>query len=448
MSTTILNGKTFKLLLKSGAQFLLNDINRINELNVFPVPDGDTGTNMCMTIQGGIKEINDFNEKHIGLMLKMITKSMIRSARGNSGVILSQYFKGMSSYLIDKENMTADDFVKATESAYLRAYKVVQNPTEGTMLTVMRESSQYLLSMPTYETLDDVLFDYVKACKKSLHNTPNLLPVLKEAGVVDSGGAGFLLIIEGMLLALNGTTFEYDLFKDDEIEMDNDLEVISKKHAIVAVSPGEGISEMFKMLSCDAIVSGGQTMNPSSDDFIRSFKKIDAEYIYVFPNNKNIYLSAKQAAEEYQNSKIIVIPTASVSQCYSALSTYDDTIDNSEEIVNNFMEAIKNVISVSVTYAIRSTIVGGINIVKGDYITIIDGKIVSSVPSKINAIINIVNLVESIDEKSVMTIMYGTDMIEEEKQDIVLQIKKLQPYLEIIEVDGKQDIYSAIIALE
>ena len=211
MATIKLNGETFKPLLVNGAQFLLNDIDRINALNVFPVPDGDTGTNMCLTIEGGVKEITSFSEENIGKMFKRLARSMTMSARGNSGVILSQFFKGMSNYLVDKEEADVHDLIEALLSGVARSYKVVQTPTEGTMLTVMREAAEYVKEHENeYSSIDDVLVNYVKAAQISLDNTPNLLPVLKEAGVVDSGGAGFVLIFEGMLLALNGTILKHE----------------------------------------------------------------------------------------------------------------------------------------------------------------------------------------------------------------------------------------------
>ena len=448
MATIKLNGETFKPLLVNGAQFLLNDIDRINALNVFPVPDGDTGTNMCLTIEGGVKEITSFSEENIGKMFKRLARSMTMSARGNSGVILSQFFKGMSNYLVDKEEADVHDLIEALLSGSARSYKVVQTPTEGTMLTVMREAAEYVKEHENeYSSIDDVLVNYVKAAQISLDNTPNLLPVLKEAGVIDSGGAGFVLIFEGMLLALNGTILKHEEVSI-EVEEEEEFEIIEKKYAIVAVSPSEGISELLTSLECDVIVSGGQTMNPSSDDFIHAFKKLKAEYIFVFPNNKNIYMAAAQAGKAYKDANVIIIPTKSVAQCYSALTLLDYSSDDYKEIENSFIEATQNVITGSVTYAVRDTNLHGIEIHKNDYMTIIDGEIVASAASKVEAIDNIISSIKDIEDKSVITLIYGVDMTEAEINEVTLFIKTKTPNLEIIEINGGQEVYSVIVAIE
>lgn len=449
MSTYILDGESFKNLLANGAQFLFNDIDRINALNVFPVPDGDTGTNMYLTISGGVKDISLLNENHIGKLFKTLAKSMTMSARGNSGVILSQFFKGMSSYLVDKEDVNIHDLIYAFSSGAERSYKVVQKPTEGTMLTVMREAAEYVKKNESkYNTIDEVFIDYIKSAHTSLNKTPELLPVLKEAGVVDSGGAGFVLIFEGMLLALNGTLLELEKTNiqiNDEVENDA---VIEKEYAVVAVSPSEGISELLSSLECDVIVSGGQTMNPSSNDFINAFKKLKAEYIYVFPNNKNIFMSAVQASEIYKDAHVIIIPTRSVAQCYSALTMLDYSSSNYETIKDNFMTAINDVTYASVTYAIRDSKIDDIIIHQNEYLSIINDHIVDSSDDKVTAIKKIISKIENIDEKSVISLIYGKDINEEEINKVKDFIHEVASYLEIVEIYGGQEVYSVIIAIE
>lgn len=449
MSTNVLDGEAFKKLLSNGTQYLYNDINRINALNVFPVPDGDTGTNMYLTISGGVKEINTLSENHIGKLLKALARSMTMSARGNSGVILSQFFKGMSTYLLDKEVANAQDLIKSFARGAERAYKVVQKPTEGTMLTIMREASEHVNEHESlYSSIDDVLLDYIKAAHESLNHTPELLPVLKEAGVIDSGGAGFVLIFEGMLLALNGTVLKFDEVETIHDEKEEITDIITKEYAVVAVSPSEGISNLLTSLECDVIISDGQTMNPSSNEFIKAFKKLKADYIYVFPNNKNIFMSAVQASEIYNESKIIIIPTKSVAQCYSALTMLDYSSCDYQVIKDNFMEAIDNVIYGSITYAIRDSKIDDIIIHKNDCLSIVNDKIVSSSCDKISALASIISKIDDIEDKSVISLIYGKDINEEEASKINDYIHTNAANLEIVEINGGQEVYSIIIAIE
>ena len=545
MATSKLNGVVFKTLVANGCQSLINDIDRINALNVFPVPDGDTGTNMKMTIEGGVQAIAALNIESIGEMSKKLSRAMTMSARGNSGVILSQFFKGLSMGLQDKETVDAKELTLAFDSGVKQAYKVVAKPTEGTMLTVMREAAEVSLKhADEFETIEDFFACYIKEAHASLERTPELLPVLKEAGVIDSGGAGFNRIIEGMIAALDGnilveqekyeealhhslghfdadsvlefgycTEFilqlqnskvdikNFDInviinfletlgdsivaFKDEDIvkvhvhtftpgkviefcqqfgeyvtfKMENmsvqhsELNNAApqkefKKYTVVAVSSGEGISESFVSMGCDVIVSGGQTMNPSSEDFINAFKTLNTEYIFVFPNNSNIIMAAKQAAENYEDAKVIVIETKSIAQCYSALSMLDFTSDNVDEITDNFVMTIENVTSGSVTYSVRDSEIDGVKIKKDDFMAIVDKKIVASSPSKVEVVKQLFANVEDIEYKEVCTLIYGLDVTEEELNEVVSFIEKQYPAIEVATVNGKQDIYSFIISLE
>lgn len=547
MAKFILDGQTFKTLVTNGCQSLINDIDRINALNVFPVPDGDTGTNMRMTIEGGVKAILALDTNSIGEMSKKLSRAMTMSARGNSGVILSQFFKGLSLGLENKDTVNAQELALAFDCGVKQAYKVVQKPTEGTMLTVMREATEVAnKNSSSFETIEDFFACFIKEAHASLDRTPELLPVLKEAGVIDSGGAGYNRIIEGMIAALDGNilieqeryeqeakasmghfdadsvlefgyctefilqlqnskvnveTFDISVivnfletlgdsivaFKDEDIvkvhvhtftpgkvidfcqqfgeyvtfKMENmsvqhselsetheDPKREHKKFAVVAVSSGEGISNAFKTMGCDEIVSGGQTMNPSSEDFINAFKKLDAENIIVFPNNGNIIMAARQAAENYEEANVVVIPTKSIAECYSALTMLDFSSDDLDTIVEEFQSTIDNVTAASVTYSIRDSFIDEVEIKKDDYMAIIGKKIVAANPSKIEVVKQLFAKVEDIRWKEVVTLIYGIDVTEEEKEEVVEYLNAAYPDLEIGELDGKQDIYSFIISIE
>ena len=547
MAKYILDGQTFKTLVTNGCQSLINDIDRINALNVFPVPDGDTGTNMRMTIEGGVKAILAIDTNSIGEMSKKLSRAMTMSARGNSGVILSQFFKGLSLGLEGKDAVNAEELAIAFDCGVKQAYKVVQKPTEGTMLTVMREATEVAnKNSATFESIEDFFACFIKEAHASLDRTPELLPVLKEAGVIDSGGAGYNRIIEGMIAALDGNilveqekyeqeakasmghfdadsvlefgyctefilqlqnakvnieTFDISVivnfletlgdsivaFKDEDIvkvhvhtftpgkvidfcqqfgeyvtfKMENmsvqhselsdtheDPKREHKKYAVVAVSSGEGISNAFKAMGCDEIVSGGQTMNPSSEDFINAFKKLDAENIIVFPNNGNIIMAARQAAENYEEANVVVIPTKSIAECYSALTMLDFSSDDLDTIVEEFQSTIDNVTTASVTYSIRDSFIDDVEIKKDDYMAIIGKKIVAANPSKIEVVKQLFTKVEDIRWKEVVTLIYGIDVTEEEKEEVVEYLNAAYPDLEIGELDGKQDIYSFIISIE
>lgn len=550
MSTTYLDGSLFKTLVANGCQNLINDIDRINDLNVFPVPDGDTGTNMKMTIEGGVKAIINDNETSIGEISKKLARAMTMSARGNSGVILSQFFKGLSNGLDGKNKVDAKELTNAFNEGVKQSYKVVQKPTEGTMLTVMRESTEVALKDENnFTSIEDFFKCFIKEAHASLDRTPELLPVLKEAGVIDSGGAGYNRIIEGMIKALDGDILKaqeeyekenktintngfnadsvlefgyctefilqlqnskvdvknFDLkiitdfletlgnsivaFKDEDIvkvhvhtftpgkviefcqqfgeyvtfKMENmsvqhssleehnqtiKEEKVHQKYAVVAVSNGKGIDTIFKEMGCDVIVSGGQTMNPSSSDFIEAFKKLDAEYIIVFPNNSNIIMAARQAAENYSDAKVIVIPTKSIATCYSALTMLDYSSDDINEIISSLQQTIDNVTAGAVTYSIRDSKIDDVVITKGDYMALIDGKIVAACDDKINVVKKLFENVSNINDKEVATIIYGNDVSDYERDTIISYLKETYPFIEFGAIEGNQDIYSFILAIE
>ena len=541
MSTNYLNGQLFKNLIINGCQSLSDDCDRINALNVFPVPDGDTGTNMKRTMDGGVEAIINSKVDDIGLISKEMSRGMTFSARGNSGVILSQFFKGLALGLLNKDKVDVNEFALAMQNGVKQAYAVVKNPTEGTILTVMREACQKALdsNVDSFEAYFEV---FLTEANLSLERTPELLPVLKKAGVVDSGAAGYIKVIEGMALAIDGTLLEYvathvkenktispsgfnadselefgyctefilqlqnskvdiknfDLkiiedfletigdsivaFKDDDIVKVHvhtftpgkvinycqqfgeyvtfKMENMSVQHSestieeqrefkettIVAVSSGDGISSLFEEMGVDYIVSGGQTMNPSTEDFIAAFNRLNTNNIIVFPNNSNIIMAAKQAAQNYSKATVTVIPTKTIAECYSALSLYDE--GEVSEVVETFESAIESVTSLEVTYSIRDTEIDDFKINTGDFLGFANHQLKAVDKDKISTVIDLLNATPDIDSHEVLTVIYGEDVTEEEIKDLTSRINEKFDWLEVGFIEGKQKVYSFIISLE
>lgn len=560
MNIMKIDGQFFKSLILKGAENLKINYQYIDSLNVFPVPDGDTGTNMRMTIEGGVNEIAMLDEKNIFEISKKLSRGMLMGARGNSGVILSQLFRGMSKGLEGMSSINSIGLAKAFESGVKQAYKAVMTPVEGTILTVAREASEKMsLIANSKMSINEFLDEYVMEAKASLERTPELLPVLKEAGVVDSGGAGYICIIEGMIKCLNGEALSTDFTLNasaahnekintsgeevefgyctefilqltkvddynqfDEKEIYNQIEPIGNsivlvkdedmikvhihtltpgnvfniaqqfgefikikvenmtiqhnelqeikhveegqcacgevhhkapvkpekrsKYAVVSVATGEGLIKTFKEMGVDYVVSGGQSMNPSTEDFINGFDCLNADNIIVFPNNKNIVLAAKQAAKIYKDSKIWVVETKTISQGFSAL-TMLDLNGEPEQILEEMEEVISNVISGSITYSIRDTKIEGINVHKDDFIGILDGKIVSSNKKRTDAVKGLLKA-KDISNKDIITIIYGTGVNQKEINEITKYIERYYDNLEIEVIEGNQDVYSYILVIE
>ena len=540
MKNTI-NGIDFINMVKFGAQMLVSDLDKVNSLNVFPVPDGDTGTNMQMTIEGGISEVENLNEPSIGILAKKLARGMVMNARGNSGVILSQFFRGISTALADKNEANLNDFANALISGAKRSYSVVTNPTEGTMLTVMREAGDKAIKDIKDEmSFSDYLKIYLNYAKISLDNTPNLLPVLKKAGVIDSGGYGFNLIIEGMLKATLGEKIEANLndiprfnensklsygyrlsfvlqLQNSKINVLNfdenrildilssngkeskvikkgttiegatitfdigvllselrkfgefiDINIINldinknqihddvfnetpeerKKYATIAVANGVGLVNAFKEMGTDEVVSGGQTMNTSTQDFIKAFDKVNADNIIVFPNNGNILLAANQAKDIYTKSNIYVIPTKTIAQGYSAQSMINYDSDDINEILSELNEAINNVSTLEVTYSIRDCVINDIKISKGDYICLYNNELIASDKDRISAIKKAFRAIPDMSSKEVLTVLKGRDVPIQECDELKEIAEAFNSYMEVYLVDGMQDIYSYIIGIE
>ena len=541
-----IDGEFLELMLQNGYRNIMLNQAEIDALNVFPVPDGDTGLNMTMTMSGGVE--NHESSKNVGEMMASFAHGTLFSARGNSGVILSQFINGFAKGSKDMDTMSISDFAKAMESGVKQAYKSVVRPVEGTMLTVMREATEFLSNnKDSFASFEDCFMSLMPVIRRSLDNTPNLLPVLEEAGVIDSGGAGFLTIVEGMKLALEGEilsddskassslkpsskisllpdngTLEYgyctefilqliysdhraDSFNLDEmiatletfgdsivaIREDNVVKVHvhtftpekvlayargfgefltlkienmalqhnesikenkkKKKHqkyAIATVASGRGIQEYLTGIGADVIISGGQTDNPSTEDFINAFDTLDADYIVVLPNNSNVIMAAKQAAKIYDKADVRVIETRSVAEGYSALSMMNNSVDTVEELIEDMSFGIPNVTTGYITTATRDSSMGGVAVKQGDYIGLDRETIRSSEKSKTDAVMGLLKNLPGIDEKEVLTGFFGNGVVEEEAEALKELIEESFPMLECAFIEGGQPVYDYIFALE
>lgn len=556
---TKIDGILLKQMIISGANNLYNNYPEVDALNVFPVPDGDTGTNMNLTISSGAKEIATRNDASVYDVAKAFSRGLLMGARGNSGVILSQIFRGFAQGLKGKIEATAQDISDALLMGKEVAYKAVMRPVEGTILTVIRESSQALADsvypdMPLDEALDILL----KEARESLKRTPNLLPVLKEAGVVDSGGAGLCKIIEGFDLAIHNQIVEKnmpDVVSDSVVEPiignvqaslehkefgyctefilklpedpikakkknfvpsrfsgvlnshgnsivmvhDDDLikvhihtlnpgniltyaqqfgefvkikvENMSEQHThlieedakakedeikkqpkkpfgLISVGAGKGIVDLFKDLNCDYIVSGGQTMNPSTEDFIKAIKSINAEQIFILPNNSNIIMAATQACDVMNEEvKCTVIPTKTIPQGLVSAMMYNPESDYDTNY-NDMMESLSSVKSGQVTFAVKDTSFEGMEIHKDDFIGICDKKILATEKDKIKCALKLINTM--IDEdSSIITIITGEDVTEAERDALKELVQaKVGDMVDVDVKVGLQPVYSFIIGIE
>lgn len=551
-----LGGLLFAKMLKGGASELHAKADEVNKLNVFPVPDGDTGDNMTMTIESGVASLNNIETDDLAEVLKVASKGMLLGARGNSGVILSQFFAGMAKGLENVENADSAKIARALELGVEQAYNSVMTPTEGTILTVAREAVEYAVSrLNSKSTVQSLFSDLVKEMNASLERTPEILPVLGEAGVVDSGGAGLLYIIDGLNRVLNGEEIEeteslvpmhhatsadaaesfgpdsvmeygyctellvqlmnkkiktnpFDIdalriflatvgdsivaFQTDSIvkihvhtmtpervlrhmrkfgefltvkienmsvqhtelrSPDDSKPLIApeepkKKYGIVAVSNGDGISEIFRQFGADEIVEGGQTNNPSTCDFIDAFSKINAENIFVFPNNGNIIMAAGQAAEIYDGAKVYVIPSKSIGAGYVALSSMNFDGSEPEALIREAEEAIERIVSASISPAIRDADMNGVHVNEGDTIGIIAKEIVISEPTRSAAAHGLVDKLLADGDKFMLTVFCGKDASIEESSTLEAYVAKTYPSVEIYFIDGGQEVYPYLFVAE
>ena len=537
-----IDGKKFRDMFVSGANNLQNNKDLVDKLNVFPVPDGDTGTNMSLTISYAIKELAKVQNDNVTDIGKALSKGSLMGARGNSGVILSQIIRGIAKSVEGKENLNVIDLANAFKNGSDTAYKAVIKPIEGTILTVVRESGEYAENI-AQEDIDMIEFLelVVEKANESLNKTPELLKALKEAGVVDSGGKGLVLIYEGMLSSLKGnnielveggissdtnvsveqnistedikyqycTEFILETNKVDDltvrerfmkygdslavvgdegvikvhvhtndpglaiqealsygqlltIKVENmklqhenkvlkeaaqteEVHVEEKEYGFIATSMGDGLAQIFRDFGVDHIIEGGQTMNPSTEDFMKAIEKLNAKNIIILPNNSNIIMAANQA-KELSDKNIVVIPTKNVPQAFAALVTFDGDADIAENEAN-MMEALSTVKSGQVTYAVRDTVINDVEVKEGNIIGIAEGKLLSA-GDKVDEITT--DLVEKLvdEDSAIITLFYGEDTSKEDAQALR---DALEENFEDVDVElhyGGQPLYYYLISVE
>ena len=555
MAVNTIDAKLIAKMFLAGAKNLEAQKEHINELNVFPVPDGDTGTNMTLTIMSAAKDVYSLSEPDMATLCKSISSGSLRGARGNSGVILSQLFRGFTKVIKTYDEIDVAVISAGCDKAVESAYKAVMQPKEGTILTVAKgiaeKANQVFESGET--DLDALFKQVIEHAKKVLDETPEMLPVLKEAGVVDSGGAGLVAVLEGAYDGFLGKGIEFTMdeetsqeageirhFTAEEpkkkefkhlyhttlsLELDKqfnmqgehevrkyleqvgeevaiavdesivnvsvntndpgmvlqkalkygeliDVQVINRKHAegsgsaktqaapaeaaepempkkeigFIAVSAGEGIGEIFKNLGVDYLIQGGQTMNPSTEDMLNAIAKVNAEHIFIFPNNKNIILAANQARDMTKDKDIIVMPSKTVPQCVSALIAYmpDSSVKENEAAMT---EALSNVKTGSVTYAVRDTSIDGVEIHQDDYMGIGDKGILSNGKDIEEVILSMLDKMTD-ENSSLISIYYGSDVEESAAEGIRAKIAENYSSMDVEMQKGGQPVYYYILSVE
>ena len=530
----------------------------INELNVFPVPDGDTGTNMTMTIMSAAKEVSALEQVNMRALCKAISSGSLRGARGNSGVILSQLFRGFTKGIGEAEEIDVDILCDAMQRAVETAYKAVMKPKEGTILTVARGAADRALEL--VDTTDDLVYfigEVIAEAEDVLARTPEMLPVLKQAGVVDSGGQGLVEVLKGAYDALLGKEIDYTIegaetgrefvkisqeteqdikfgyctefiivlnnpldekeemsykaylesigdsivvVADDEIvkthvhtndpglaiqkaltygslskiKIDNMREEHQEKlikdaekqaaaqkageaerkkdegpkkdMGFVVVSIGEGLNQIFRDLGADALIEGGQTMNPSTEDVLDAIRSVNADTVFVLPNNKNIILAANQAASLTEDKRVIVLPTKTIPQGITALINYIPE-QTPEENESRMLQEIANVKTGQVTYAVRDTVVDDKDIKEGDYMGIGDSGILSVNQDMKQCFAQMVD--QMVDEDSaIVSVFYGADVSESEAQELADAVEEKYPDLEVELQAGGQPVYYYVVSVE
>lgn len=548
-----INGIQFADMVQMGAHHLFQNADYVDALNVFPVPDGDTGTNMNLSMTSGAKETAAYANEHIGKTAAALSKGLLMGARGNSGVILSQLFRGFGKSIEQMDVLNAKQFADALNYGVETAYKAVMKPVEGTILTVAKDSARKAVEVSEdVEDIRELMQAIVDEAKKSLDRTPDLLPVLKEVGVVDSGGQGLVFVYEGFLASLKGealptktvgssmddlvsaehhmsvqgfmdtadiefgfctefmvrfeegkkafdeTTFRNDLseygdsllvISDDEIakihihsetpgevltygQQYGDLikikienmrqqhtEIVGEGHstdattkkteihpyAIVTVAMGSGVSELLKSLGASAVIEGGQTMNPSTEDIVKAVEAVGAERVLILPNNKNIVMAAEQAAE-ILGIEAAVVPTKTIPQGMAAVLAFNPQA-TVEENKKNMTEAYAHVKTGQVTYAVRDTSIDGVDIKKDDFMALAEGKIVLSNPSLKEVTTSLIQTLVD-EDAEIVTVIYGEDVKEEEANEFAALIEAQYGDVEVEVYNGKQPLYPYILSVE
>lgn len=550
-----IDGQTLKMMFVSASNNLYNHYPEVDALNVFPVPDGDTGMNMNLTMTNGAKEVQNHDEASVYTIANIFAKGLLMGARGNSGVITSQIFRGFAQGLEGKNTINVNQFSEAFSNGAKVAYKAVIRPVEGTILTVVRESSAALKEKASsFSDFVEALEFLVSEAKDSLKRTPDLLPVLKEVGVVDSGGAGLVKILEGMLSFVKGKFVERkeglsedtakpqspiaDMDKDDEfgyctefimrlgpdgekekfdeqsfketlVERGNSIVVVTdqdilkvhihtlrpgdilsfaqnygefvtikvenmteqhsklqtppnlkkaeekveekveivNEYGLVAISAGAGIDEIFTNLGVNQIVSGGQTMNPSTEDIVNACRKCQAKVVYIFPNNSNITMAAVQAADVLTDEfKVYVVPSKTIPQGIAAASVFNEESTPSENF-RTMKDEIKHIHSGSVTYAIKDTKVNGVEVKKGYFMGINEKKIISCHRRVAHALYDLLDSMVN-EDTFLITILVGEDINEERMKNIAEKVEKKYENIEIDIRRGEQPVYSFLVGVE
>lgn len=546
MMQQFIDGIALSQAFASGYCDLKNNMTAVNDLNVFPVPDGDTGTNMVHTFAGGLSSVKA--QSNVGDYMKKLSNAVLLSARGNSGVIFSQFIRGLYRGFEGKDTVCFADFNTAFSCAVEDAYNSIISPTEGTILTVIREAANFLNDNNNYDNFKDGFEVLLSVMKDTLARTPDMLPVLKEAGVVDSGGAGLVCFFEGIyayfcgvpleemedldftahttnvsasdfgpdsvmeygyctefiLQLMNAKTdikaFSRDEFvkplealgdsivavvNDDivkihihtfapekvleygrqfgefvtlkienmsvqhsEIDASEQSQKEKVKYAIITVASGDGIKDYFYGIGANFVIDGGQTNNPSVDDFLKAFDKFEAEHIVVLPNNSNIILTANQAAEIYKDSDVRVIPTKSIVEGYSALSMMNLWCDTVDELIEEMSSGLATVTSAYVTTATRDTNMGGVEIIKDNYIGIKNKEILLCSDNRLAIANELILKITEECEKEVIIVFYGKNVSASEAEDLRTLLEERYPLADIGFIEGKQDVYDYIISLE
>ncbi len=546
-----LDGEMFANMVRGGAAQLRSNATVVNNLNVFPVPDGDTGDNMSMTIEGGVAALKDLHTDNLSDVTQKLSQGMLLGARGNSGVILSQFFAGMTKGFAKHKKADAEVVGTAMQEGVKQAYASVITPTEGTILTVAREAVEYAVSRITEaSTIPSLFSDLIKEMYNSLQRTPDLLAALKEAGVIDSGGAGLFYIMQGFYKILIGeeieesdvivqtpvSTVDFSAFGPDSVmtygyctelllQLQNakvDVEAFDEKvivdflqtigdsivafktgtivklhvhtmtpekvlefcrqfgefltmkienmsvqhsstveesksepdtnrplkeHASVAVASGDGIEELFRQLGVNEVVPGGQTNNPSAQDFLDAFEKVHAKNIYVFPNNGNIIMAAKQAGQLYDKGTVHVIESKDLGQGYAAISALNYESDDPEQIAAMLTEAMGMVTTGYLSTSIRNADLSGVHIECGDYIGFVGKEMMVSCKSKVSAAKKLLEKM-GIADSYIVTTFVGHEANAAEIAELEEWVGETYPDVEFYTTNGGQDVYPFIFVVE
>lgn len=564
-----LDGYLFAQMIQAGAKNLAKYVAKVDALNVFPVPDGDTGTNMNLSLSSGVEEMRKTDSPNISDVAKALSKGLLMGARGNSGVILSQLFRGFGKAVEEKKELNAEEFAQALHRGVETAYKAVMKPVEGTILTVAKDAANAALSKAKVtDNLIKVMEAVLEEAKSSLKRTPDLLPILKQVGVVDSGGQGLVYVYEGFLNALHGKTIASELdvevqsthtvLADQETHVHNEVadmiasgilseeeikygyctefiirldekkkvafdeeqfrhqisqygdsllviadeelvkvhihaealhkvlqlalgygELINikienmreqfrtvhlrqvadssrsthqieeqlelKEYGIITVAMGEGISNILKSLGADVVIHGGQTMNPSTEDFVNASKQIKAKQLIILPNNGNIIMAARQAAELI-DIPVIVIPTKNIPQGLAALLSFDASSSlevNEEEMTSSAQQITAG----QITFAIRDSQINHLAIKKGQFMGIKNGEIVTAADKLEDCALQLISHMLT-EESEIITLIYGQDVSEEQVEDLVSTLEAAYPDHEIEVHAGGQPVYSYLISVE